>query len=43
MENKNDPYYIHPNIDSDVIMTEEPPENVFEKPTEIYDTIERFC
>ena len=43
MEDKNDSSYIHPNIDSDVIMTEEFSEGSLEKPKDIYDIIERFC
>lgn len=35
--------YIHPNIDIDVIVTEEPEPGSLEKPEEIYDIIERFC
>ena len=42
-DNKNDPDYIHANIDSDVILTEEKDFNDFDKPEEIYDVIERFC
>ena len=41
--NKNDPDYVHPNIDSDVILTEEETPGSFEKPSEIFDIIERFC
>lgn len=42
-----DPVYLHPNIDSDVILSEQPdnqdPRYFFSKPKEIYDLIERFC
>lgn len=34
---------IHPNIDIDVVVTEEPDVGSLEKPTEIYEIIERFC
>lgn len=39
----SDNIFIHPNIDTDVIMTEEPPLGNFDKPEELYDIIERFC
>lgn len=39
----NESYFIHPNIDTDVIMTEEPPIGNFDKPSEIKTLIERFC
>ena len=35
--------FIHPNIDIDVIVTEEPETSSLSKPSEIYDIIERFC
>lgn len=37
------PNFIHPNIDTDVILTEEFEIGSLEKPEEIYDVIERFC
>lgn len=37
------PSFIHPNIDTDVILTEEFEIGSLEKPEEIYDIIERFC
>lgn len=39
----SEPTFIHPNIDTDVIMTEEYDLNNFDKPAELYDIIERFC
>ena len=39
----NESYFIHPNIDTDVIMTEEPSIGDFNKPKEIKTIIERFC
>jgi N6-adenosine-specific RNA methylase IME4 len=39
----SEPSFIHPNIDTDVIMTEEPDIETFDKPEELYDIIERFC
>lgn len=39
----NEPHFIHPNIDTDVIMTEEPSIGIFDKPAEIKTIIERFC
>lgn len=34
---------IHANIDTDVILSEEPPLGVTDKPVELYSIIERFC
>ncbi len=42
-ENKNYPNFIHPNIDTDVILSEQPDWSNFDKPNEIYEIIERFC
>lgn len=39
----SDDSFIHPNIDTDVLMTEEPPLDNLDKPTELYEIIERFC
>jgi len=39
----SDSHFIHANIDTDVIVEEEPPLGTFKKPNEIYDIIERFC
>jgi mRNA (2'-O-methyladenosine-N6-)-methyltransferase len=39
----SDSYFIHANIDTDVIVDEEPPMCSTKKPTEIYQIIERFC
>jgi mRNA m6A methyltransferase non-catalytic subunit len=39
----SDSHIIHANIDTDVIVSEEPPIDILDKPTEIYDIIERFC
>jgi len=39
----SDSYFIHANIDTDVIVDEEPPFGGTEKPKEIYQIIERFC
>lgn len=39
----SDSYFIHANIDTDVIVDEEPPNGGTEKPKEIYQIIERFC
>ena len=39
----SDSHIIHANIDTDVIVSEEPPLGNLEKPSEIYDIIERFC
>lgn len=42
-----DPNYVHPNTDSDVILSEQEdysdPKKIFQKPQEIYDIVERFC
>lgn len=38
-----DSNFIHPNIDIDVVITEEPDLGSLSKPTEVYDIIERFC
>ena len=37
-----DSHFIHANIDSDVIVDEEPPQGSTEKPVELYRVIERF-
>jgi N6-adenosine-specific RNA methylase IME4 len=39
----SDSHIIHANIDTDVIVSEEPDLGNLEKPNEIYDIIERFC
>jgi len=39
----SDSHFIHANIDTDVIVDEEPPFGSTKKPKEIYDIIERFC
>lgn len=41
----NDSHFIHANIDTDVIVEEEPNlgNKINKKPSEIYDIIERFC
>ena len=38
-----DSHFIHANIDTDVIVDEEPPQGSTEKPVELYRVIERFC
>ncbi len=42
-----DPLYVHPNIDSDVILSEQEDysdiKKIFQKPSEIFELIERFC
>ena len=38
-----DSHFIHANIDTDVIVEEEPPQGSTEKPVELYRVIERFC
>ena len=38
-----DGHFIHANIDTDVIVSEEPPQGSTEKPEELYRIIERFC
>jgi len=38
-----DGHFIHANIDTDVIVSEEPPFGSTEKPQELYRIIERFC
>ena len=38
-----DGHFIHANIDTDVIVGEEPPQGSTEKPEELYRIIERFC
>lgn len=38
-----DGHIIHANMDTDVIVSEEPPLGSTEKPEELYDIIERFC
>lgn len=39
----SDSHFIHANIDTDVIVDEEPPIGSMKKPLEIYEIIERFC
>lgn len=39
----SDHKFIHPNIDIDVVVTEEPNIGSLEKPPELYDIIQRFC
>jgi mRNA (2'-O-methyladenosine-N6-)-methyltransferase len=39
----NESYFIHPNIDTDVIVTEDPTVGDFNKPDEIKTIIEWFC
>jgi len=38
-----DSHFIHANIDTDVIVDEEPDVGSLKKPTELYSIIERFC
>lgn len=38
-----DGHVIHANIDTDVIVSEEPPLGSTEKPDQMYSIIERFC
>ena len=38
-----DNHFIHANIDTDVIVEEEPPQGSTQKPVELYRVIERFC
>ena len=38
-----DGHLIHSNVDTDVIVSEEPPLGSTEKPEELYSIIERFC
>ena len=38
-----DSHFIHANVDTDVIVSEEPSLGELEKPAELYDIIERFC
>ncbi len=42
-----DPDYVHPNLDSDVILSDQDDyydhKKIFNKPGEILDIIERFC
>ena len=38
-----DSHFIHANIDTDVIVDEEPPQASTQKPVELYRVIERFC
>ena len=35
--------FVHPNIDIDVVITEQPENGSLSKPAEVYDIIERFC
>ena len=39
----SDSHFIHANVDTDVIVEEEPENGNPKKPDEIYDIIERFC
>ena len=43
MRKASDHSFIHPNIDTDVIVSEEPEFADTEKPDEIYKIVERFC
>ena len=43
LKRASDSYFIHANIDTDVIVDEEPPLGSTKKPVEIYEIIERFC
>jgi len=38
-----DGHIIHSNIDTDIIVTEEPPAGSTRKPDDMYHIIERFC
>lgn len=42
-----DPDYVHPNLDTDVILSEQEdysdPKKIFNKPGELLDIVERFC
>lgn len=39
----SDSHFIHANIDTDVMITEEEVMGTTKKPDELYDIIERFC
>jgi len=39
----SDSHFLHANIDTDVIVDEEPPLGSTKKPIELYDIIEKFC
>jgi len=39
----SDGHFIHANVDTDVIISEDEPLGSTKKPEEIYDIIERFC
>lgn len=39
----SDQHFIHANIDTDVLITEEEAMGSTKKPDEIYDIVERFC
>lgn len=38
-----DGHVLHSNVDTDVIVSEEPPSGSTRKPEELYGIIERFC
>lgn len=38
-----DHVFVHANVDTDIICTEEPPLGSTRKPDELYGIIERFC
>eukprot|EP00775_Hariotina_reticulata_P013793 gene13793-13914_t len=43
VKRSHDGHLIHTNVDTDIIITEEPPLGSTEKPEELYSIIERFC
>ncbi len=43
LQRSHDGHILHTNIDTDVIVSEEPPLGSTEKPEELYDIIERFA
>jgi mRNA m6A methyltransferase non-catalytic subunit len=38
-----DGHVIHANVDTDIVISEEPPAGSTAKPEELYEIIERFC
>jgi mRNA (2'-O-methyladenosine-N6-)-methyltransferase len=43
VKRSHDGHLIHTNVDTDIIISEEPPLGSTEKPEELYSIIERFC
>ena len=41
--NRDDGHQIHANVDTDVMLSEEPPYGAMDKPSELYAIIEHFC